>query len=289
MSKKRYIAYIDGSYNNGKGGWGFNGFLNVNDSVHHICFGSCDAADSGQMEIIACTKALSNLPEILARNGIDVVTVEIRSDYKYLIDFLKGKDIYGGQDNPAIGLSKKYRSELLDLLETLRHIPYIITARKASKKDANLKETDKNAKFALSQMPIHDHFYFRENNGKNTCVPDKHRKILCSESRINTSDNTKWYERNFIVATIPTNRVEIVEEIHLKARVINLKGGLKKARKLGKVDLPIAVRLNGKGNYTLVAGISRLCIARLMNFETIPAVITEMTHRNFILTYGLEN
>ena len=85
----KIIAYIDGSYYDCKGGWGCVSFHNYRLFPKMEIYGSCQSFDSGQMEVLACIKAIANMPRLYGLSSIPC-PIEIRTDYYFLVNFING-------------------------------------------------------------------------------------------------------------------------------------------------------------------------------------------------------
>jgi len=120
-------------------------------------------------------------------------------------------------------------------------------------------------------------------------IPDAH-KNMPFESRYSSKQHNKvkWIKPFMLeeLVYIPTELIQITEDIHLHAKRIDFRGGLKRYKHKGHIDIPIVVRPLPNGTYSLVVGISRLCIAKLLGFKEIPAFISDTTHEEFMQKYG---
>ncbi|MGD9566823.1 MAG: ParB N-terminal domain-containing protein [Sedimentibacter sp.] len=65
---------------------------------------------------------------------------------------------------------------------------------------------------------------------------------------------------------------------------MNFNGTLKDIKERGSIDKPIAVKKDEE-YYILVAGMNRLCAAKLLGFKKIPAVVQEASHVELLLRY----
>ncbi len=266
---KKIITYLDGSFRDQYGGWGSRSYYNYDNAVSYTCYGKTDAKDSGHIELIACVKTLAGLPDAIKELGLMVDIVEIRSDYKMLVNLIDNYNrvVYGE------GLNKKYENELLEILRMIKELPFQIKAKKVSNKDKHMLGVHKIAKGALiSQSGL----CYRSLNTKTETVFDETEFNLKNKLKHNgTKPSIKWYEQISPIIKIKTNNVILTEDVHLYANNINFCGNLKYYQSKGKIDEPIVVRVMNEleGTYTLVSGFRRLNIAKLLNFEMIPAVV----------------
>lgn len=282
---KKLVLYSDGSYGECKGGWSFLWFKNEVNSICKEGYGCNHAIDSVQTEIIACIQAISNLPSLndIIWEGIEVI--EIRMDYMNLVKFINYRDNpYLAKKSKTVFLSK-YAKELLELLNRIKQLPYKVKAKKVSRKDYWLKKVDKYAKHALRELSVNDLNCYSQD-----VIYDNHKEILFDVYDETTKTlNRKWFQTdNLNIAYIPVNCICITEKVHLQAKDLNFGIKLGKIKLKGSIENPIAVRLLEDGTYTLVAGISRLCAAKLLGFNEIPAFICDMTHIEFMLMYNIE-
>ena len=176
-----------------------------------------------------------------------------------------------------------YINELLELLEIIRKLPVELRAKKVNNKDRNLLRVHKMAKYSLYELPVDfENFYLETSD-------DEEKKFLNKKRRgtkdLKAHDKQNWFDYvDAEIIHLPVAAIVIEEDIHLKSNKINLGGTLKDFKKNGSIDKPIAVRKSGE-SYVLVAGMSRLCAAKLLSFNTIPAIIQDIYHIEFLLRY----
>lgn len=90
-----------------------------------------------------------------------------------------------------------------------------------------------------------------------------------------------WYGPEEIV-TVNTNDIVLTEDIHLNTHNFIFNLNLKEVKNSGQISVPVAVRPIEKGKYSLVSGVTRYFAAKILDIEKIPAVITDMSHDEFI-------
>lgn len=88
------------------------------------------------------------------------------------------------------------------------------------------------------------------------------------------------------IVSLPVEDIFITELEHLKCKRIDFNGVLAKVNKENEITTPVAVRRIAESNkYSLVAGIKRLFSAKILGIKTIPAIITEIGHSEFVEKY----
>lgn len=285
-NRKKLIIYTDGSYADGKSGWAFYISCNKNGTPWILGYGSYASKGSVQSEINACIEALNYLPEITDQRLNDIEVIEIRSDYLELVKFIINYQKPKFERRLNDGNYSCYTKEFLSLLEVIKKLPVELHAKKVNNKDRELLKVHKMAKYSLLELPKdNDHFYLETSYNEEGKFLKKKSIIGSNLKELEEVEQQKWF--NYLAAEIinlPVANIFIEEDIHLVASNIRFGGNLKNFKESNSIDKPIAVRKNGE-NYVLVAGMSRLCAAKLLGFETIPAVIQDISHVEFLLKY----
>jgi len=88
-----------------------------------------------------------------------------------------------------------------------------------------------------------------------------------------------WRKNHTDVQDIKVSDLVLTEEEHLKA--VN-KFGFGSFQRRGSINYPIIVRPLDNGKFSLVVGFGSYVIAKILNYETLPAIITDLTHRDLI-------
>ena len=289
ISNEKLIAYIDGSYYNCKGGWSCVSFHNYGLFPKIEIFGSCQSFDSGQMEVLACIKAIANMPRLYGLSSIPC-PIEFRTDYYFLVNFINGYN-HGVSFKKLLRFSpRNLNAEFMELYKLLQVSKHKIKAKKVNSKDSWLKKVDRHAKYALHALSEDNSFVFCiKGDGSLEKIPDAHKNMPLEPRYSSKQHNkVKWIKPFMLeeLVHIPTELIQITEDIHLHAKRIDFRGGLKRYKHKGHIDIPIVVRPLPNGTYSLVVGISRLCIAKLLGFKEIPAFISDTTHEEFMQKYG---
>lgn len=124
-------------------------------------------------------------------------------------------------------------------------------------------------------------------------IPEKPKrekpKMAASKEDVPERQETiKWYTPDEII-TINTADVVIFEEIHLLTKVISLNGILKAVSVVGELNKPIGVKPLENGKYALVMGLRSYAAAKMLNLEKVPAVIRDITHKEWADNCGLSD
>lgn len=93
--------------------------------------------------------------------------------------------------------------------------------------------------------------------------------------------NIPWFDPED-VTEISVKDVTLTEDIHLKVRDFVFNIDLNNVHETRKISVPIAVRPLDNGKYSLVMGAARYFAAKILDIEKIPAIITDMTHDEFV-------
>ncbi|NSW90040.1 MAG: ParB N-terminal domain-containing protein [Firmicutes bacterium] len=93
--------------------------------------------------------------------------------------------------------------------------------------------------------------------------------------------NIKWYMLEE-VTEINVKDIILTEDIHLNVQNFIFSINLKEIAKTMEITTPIAVRPLEGGKYSLVIGAARYFAAKILDIEKIPAVITDMSHDEFM-------
>lgn len=282
-NRNTLIIYTDGSYADGKSGWSFHISPNEDNTPWIMGYGSYASHGSAQSELIACLESLNYLPEIDDLRFNDIEVIEIRTDFLELVKFINNYKKSKFEYRLREGNYSCYIKELIELLEITRKLPVELRAKKVNNKDRNLLRVHKMAKYALYELAVDfENFYLETGD-------DEEKKFLNKKCRdikdLKVYGKQNWFDyADSEVIHLPVHAIVIEEDIHLKSNKINLGGTLKEFKKNGSIDKPIAVRKNGE-KYVLVAGMSRLCAAKLLGFDTISAIIQDIYHIEFLLRY----
>ena len=84
------------------------------------------------------------------------------------------------------------------------------------------------------------------------------------------------------VTELNVKDILLTEDVHLNVQNFVFSINLKEIFKSKLIDTPISVRPTSDGKYSLVTGAARYFAAKILDIEKIPAVITDMTHDEFL-------
>jgi len=88
-----------------------------------------------------------------------------------------------------------------------------------------------------------------------------------------------WRKNHTDVQDIKVDDLVLTEEEHLKG--VN-QFGFRSFQRSGSIKTSIIVRPLDSGKFSLVVGFGAYVIAKILNFETLPAIITDLKHRDLI-------
>jgi len=293
-----YNIYCDGSFRDGKSGFGIriiNGD-NILNSV--IFFGAEVAIDSYDSEIAAIKKSLIIFKEhILCWLSGKEFKVKIHSDLLGAVNELKTGDYKKYYNNDNLVSIKKNKLKLFELIKIIESFPEgSISFKKSKRNNQNLRMAHKSAKYALKNNHIfEDECYFLEKrqiksdfnlittyNSVNEIDVEVIKKLIQFE----TVSVNKDYKNNIL---IPVDRILVTEKVHLDCMSFEFNGQLRKLAEVGEISNPIFIReIEGKiGYYSLVGGAAYLFSSKILGIKEIPTIITELTSEEFVKAYSL--
>ncbi|HHY23125.1 MAG TPA: ParB N-terminal domain-containing protein [Clostridiaceae bacterium] len=95
--------------------------------------------------------------------------------------------------------------------------------------------------------------------------------------------NIVWYKPEE-VTEVNVKDIILTEDIHLNVQNFIFSINLKELSNTGNINVPVAIRPVGEGKYSLVSGVARYFAAKILDIEKIPAIITNMSHDEFVET-----
>jgi hypothetical protein len=93
--------------------------------------------------------------------------------------------------------------------------------------------------------------------------------------------NVHWYEKEE-VKEMDVSDIVLTEDIHLNVQNVVFKLNLKEYSDTRCITTPIAVRPVEDGRYSLVIGAARYYVAKILDIQKIPAVLTDLKHDEFV-------
>ena len=286
--KSRVIIYVDGSYANGTGGLGFFLFFVEKIREFTVSYGGCPAEKNKQMEGIACIKALLNI-----EFKSNVEHIEIRTDHIGIVKFFEEK-WYEKLDNELCGelqtrLLKSALGQWYRLACVVRNIDCKISFKLVDKKRKFYKMVDKYAREGLYNSKTQANCFMKKSiENEFIEVKDKDDKeyVQAPVAWQNTVNSKRWYEGQEVIQ-IPVKDIILTENDHLNAKRIDLDGILATYNGCKQINIPVAVRAIENNRFALITGFTRYCIAKILDIETIPVVITNLSYNEFKLKYGV--
>lgn len=282
MSNK-LVVYVDGSYRNKKGGWGYLYYFNNNFTNQVIGSGACILKDNNQAEIVACIKALENIE--IDRN-IDVDYIEVRSDYLEMVKVMNQvtQFYYTSLSDIENKLGRQNTVLTIKLAQLIIQSDYTIKFYKASKKDISNLKVHNLAKHALNTVEI-----------EVDDVQERYKSVMwkkfntevisCQVANEKTKDIVPWANKNDIgtqLVEVDIKKVMLCDEMHLRTQSIYFGDFLYKSKKNNKLDAAIVIRKLESDKYALVLGIRSYCIAKILGINKVNAFITELSRKEFV-------
>lgn len=311
--KNRMIIYTDSSWRDNKCGYAFSCNMPSNQIKPTFIYGNCLAKTSTEAEMIAVIKAMEYIKQYCMH--LDDIKYEIRVDEQEIVQFMTKKPYKHRNKQMWKYTSGRHRRKNImlwyKLMRLLESFPQgIVRFKKVkSKIDSNNFVVDKVAYYIanedftgnLNSFVVSDSDYKSIVNGK-----VKPKAILINEHNFSDDEETlntdfvdsnnseyrnnivRWMDlKNSDIVPLPVEDIIITELEHLNCKSINFKGMLSRLSIENEIVTPIAVRrLEETSKYSLVAGITRLFSAKILGIKTIPAIITEMSHKEFIGEYS---
>lgn len=151
--------------------------------------------------------------------------------------------------------------------------------KKQEKKEVKQKETEKEQQIKVSQTVAKDKPDKKETDKKNNKGFNKRKKPYVTIQ--------EWFEEDEII-TINTSDVIVDDSTHVLTNGFTFgREFLKKIHESRTITRPVAIRPieNAKGKYSLVMGLRYLMAAKMFNLDTVPAVIKDMTYKEFEKKY----
>lgn len=228
------------------------------------------------VDLIFKVDMTNELPKELKNLGQTIYLVRVAPNaWKQIFDKVKENSYYIVNGEPKATVNKK-------------GVPFIIInclniyVRKIPKE---LKEKMKSID-PEKEGPIKDAADGTQSNlSKESVIHENPEPAYISEFKRNKYSS--WYEGlDDKLETINLDDISISERVHFYG-IVSL-FGLDKAKENGKVKAPIAVKELEDGKYTLIAGYRQYVHSKILNFKTIRAYITDLSHEEFISHFKIE-
>lgn len=110
-------------------------------------------------------------------------------------------------------------------------------------------------------------------------------KVGEEKIKYNDLQSNTWFKNEESIM-IKVKDILLTEDVHLNDKEFFFKINLLKLRDSQKFDIPVVIKkIPKKKKYSLVVGASRYFAAKILDIKEIPAVITELSHDEFIIEH----
>lgn len=318
----KIIVFTDGSYINKKGGCAFLLYNENTESNQTIGYASISLNTSAQAELFAVIIALKYIHYSIKEK----CDIEIRCDYQEIVDFFNNRiytkcemESWAKVNGTPIRKHHKLWQELTYLYKSFHDVEVRFSkcpnrgneynnevhkyARIANREKHKNKESvcilqiSKNSiveKSKLSFDKIDNHLNqvicgYKERlkliNKKTQLEQPKTEHVLIESDKHMINWDSLLKEQ---IEIINANKIIITEKIHLKCTDINFNANLFRYASKGMIDKPIVVRNIGNEKYSLVMGLIRYFCAKILSIESIPCILTDLHHEDFIELYKIK-
>lgn len=96
------------------------------------------------------------------------------------------------------------------------------------------------------------------------------------------------YFRPEEVEEVPLAHIDLVEPVHLNAKPFSLEPNLTNAQILGKITMPLTVRILKNGRLGLVSGLKNYLVAKELELKTVPVIFRNMTNLEWLTMRGID-
>lgn len=296
---KHIDIWTDGSYKAKKGGCSF--YISAPEILEKpiLVYSFVKAKKSTQVELLSIINAIKylyyikvDLQECRIKIMCDELSiVETFNKKKYLVWEEKG---WRKKNGKAVKSSVNQWFQLTCLIKSMTedNIEFI---KVQSQKDNGNKIVDKYSNYARNMDPknegcfflmeyLDDKKEFIEGGMLGSIDSDLSKQILNRENiwdKAYKTKRVKWkYNKDDVVFVKPES-IDLSEDVHLNCSEMTFGRLLKQILKTGQLKIPVVVRPVGE-RYSLVAGITRLAAAKLLNLPQIPCVVINSNHDEFI-------
>lgn|GEM_PF-918537 len=90
------------------------------------------------------------------------------------------------------------------------------------------------------------------------------------------------------VEEVPLAHIDLVEPVHLNAKPFSLEPNITNAQILGKITMPLTVRILPNGRLGLVSGLKNYLVAKQLGFKTVPVIFRNMTNIEWLNMRGID-
>lgn len=296
----RYIdIWTDGSYKAKKGGCSF--YINAPDVLGKpiLVYAFVKAKKSTQVELLSIINAIKYLYYL--KVDLQNCYIKIMCDELSIVEVFNKKKYLGWEEKgwrkkngKAVKSSVNQWFQLTCLIKSIPedNIEFI---KVPSQKDKGNKIVDKYSNYARNIDPknegrfflmefLDDKKEFIEIGMLDSIDSDLSKEILNKGNTWDKPYNSKrikWKYNEEDVTFISPTSIDLTEEVHLNCSEMTFGRLFKQILKNGQLKMPVVVRPVGE-RYSLVAGITRLAAAKLLNLPQIPCVVLNLNHDEFI-------
>lgn len=305
-------VYTDASYSSGKSGICFH--FNEKSQNKTIVYGSTVANSSLQAELQSVIMALKY---IISKYGR--VNIQIRTDCSLIVNVMENK-IYKKWDKKNWRKAKgkrivtEYPNEVFLIKLMVEHIgeEYVSFIKVKSYQDLENRLAHKYATYARKVFYQQTDMYYimeaanncnkventenavlldfknTELNLENIEKPWERKLPQIQQPQKKNRENFKWFSEDMrdSIVYIKSSLIVLQEDIHMKYRQINFNGMIKKVANEGLLQIPLVVRQIADNKYALVCNIKCYFIAKALNMEDIPCIITNLNNAEFVELYN---
>lgn len=211
----------------------------------------------GTVDLLFKASMSPNVPKGLQSLGDSLILVHVApKTWRKIADTIKENSFYIIQGEPKAQKSSKD-------IPFMEVVAFDISVKEPSEKEKEKPNVEVTSNKDLKVIPVKT-----EPNKK---VPPK-KNIRPRKKRI------QWYTQEDIVF-IPTSSLIMSERIHQNTSELLLGRVLKYAIDNGQIPHPLAVKVLDQNKYSLVMGMVGYTVAKILNLEKIPVVLTELNHK----------
>lgn len=304
---KKITICCAGSFQNKKSG--FAAAIYYEDLIREIDViysnSSCNTSHIAELQAV-----ISGLEYVQQKfNLIDSdITIEVKTDAITIVEFMENRKfeewdkVSWRRGNKPIHAEVRERYKLSYICKEIgiERIKFIKTDNKSdkvhkmshhyAKQALSLNLFKKEHYNLLKSANLHD---YKKNHYKAENIVIQETKLDRTKSQMPWTKNQirkqeklkiNWLEyiKEESIEDIAIKDIILAEDVHLKAQEVNLNGKLAKYLKTRTIDRPILVRRIESNKYILVLGITRFIAAKVLDFDSIPGILTELNYEEII-------
>jgi ribonuclease HI len=292
--------YTDGSYKSQNSGISFLIKDNCESLNTFLGYSNLKLKNSTESELFAIILALKYLYSLDL--NLKDYNIEIATDEESIVTIFNNKRYeFWNESGYKNSKGRRFRKNIGDwdtLITLVKQLNNKVDFIKVSNEDENNKIVHKYANYARNlEVTNRDYLYILEKDKIMDVFINKEivhneddlkiERIINKKSlwtnRHDKDKKFKWYnEKNDEVVLIDTNRIHLIEEVHLNCHKLDLGRIFMEVFTSKQISIPLVVRKIDDNKYTLIVGITRLIAARIFDIQKVPCIITDLTHEKFI-------